>query len=806
MKSKYGVTAKLVWDGGNDVRIPEELGTPAPSQMLGTVAEKVSELSGRTCYDSLGRGRSSADYHVHILDVGHGSVYEHFNMTVCMEQKPELEVFLNRPGLWVVKDKKTGVLRVTFNPRNIIDWNSWSRAMESDDLIGTAGSVGDILAYHGSRAFPAIVPPRHTGAHAEYDSYSKVVPPHGDEEKWVSMFLMGSRGFSHELVRHGDRTGISQRCLAGETVVTFVNKSGHAYSGSIGFKTRTMKWLYDHMQDPRLRSICKKLKARVLDEKTGLFTSGKLLDVTSSGKKECFAVTLEDGKTLTCTKDHRIWTESGWKTLGEIANPVASDMGVVSWGRENALKVGVNGLRVIGNGFYLDREWMVSRVQEGLSDDKISSLCGASPSTVKRYRIKHGLKKRILGSFSESLVQNKEWLERQYCVLKLKQAEIAAIAKCSVAAVHNWCRKYGIQKAFREINLGNIPWNKGKTYSHKKPYSAEAIERYRKSKLGKKNPQWKGGRHNEARRAFHAWKRHNRDLIFKRDGWCCRMCDRHSSQVPVNSRHMKKRAIEIHHILPLWNRPDLACDPWNMATVCWECQCKKLNGREMKSAEFLQRAIQSPVKYKPSDRKLAHGIRQVKVHYKKIVSIKSAGWIDTYDLVLDGPNHGFVGNGLVVHNSTRYVSEDESPWINHPLIQEYLADGELPTALKGALNSKIGETIQLAKQIYSEVNESLYKWLLARGVDKGTARKQARGAARGYLGNALATELIFSASVGQWKRMLRLRCSAPADAEIRAVFVEVLHELKASRYADSFKNFDLVPSSDGMGSCAIEKV
>jgi hypothetical protein len=242
-----------------------------------------------------------------------------------------------------------------------------------------------------------------------------------------------------------------------------------------------------------------------------------------------------------------------------------------------------------------------------------------------------------------------------------------------------------------------------------------------------------------------------------------------------------------------------------MATVCWQCQAQKLNGHEMDYAQKLLTSIQSPVPYVLSERKRPHGVRKVQVHYKAIKAIRYAGVIDTYDLVLEGPNHGFVGNGVVVHNSTRFVNEDESEWINHPLVQEYLIAEDVAAHQKKTLANQVENTINIAKKTYSDVNEALYAWLLKKGVDKGTARKQARGAARGYLGNALSTEIIFSASVAQWKRMMRMRCCGPADAEIRAVFVEALLEFRNSRYADSFQQFELVPSSDGMGSCAVEK-
>lgn len=367
-KSKYGMVARLVWDGGDEVRIPEELGAPAPNQMQGTPGERLSEVSGRTCYDSLGKGRSSEDYHKHILEVKHGSVYEHFNMTVRIDlPDPKLEALLNRPGIWTRLD--SGDISVTFNPRSILDWDYWSRESEVDDLVGSNWSTGDILAHHMERACPNIVIPRMRPGTipAAYDDRSEVVPPKTHEQKWISLFMMGSRGFSHEQVRHKFRTGVSQR-------------------------------------------------------------------------------------------------------------------------------------------------------------------------------------------------------------------------------------------------------------------------------------------------------------------------------------------------------------------------------------------------------------------------------------------------------STRFVNESESPWFDHPLVQEFFLQADVSTATKGRLNSMIGDTVHQSRQTYTEVNDELYKWLLSRGVDKVTARKQARGAARGYLGNALSTELIFSASVAQWKRMLRMRCSAPADGEIRAEFVEVLTELRKSRYADEFEAFELVPAGDGLGSCSVERV
>lgn len=368
MVNKYGLIAKLVWDGGDSLRIPEEMGTPAPNQMKGSVYEQLCEIAGRICYDSLGKGRSSEDFHKHILEVGHLSVDEHPHATIEVHTGFQLHVFLNRPDFWV--ELAPGATRVTMNPRGIYEWNSWSRIIcpDAPDLVGSYGSVGDQLSFQAEKLFPQIVTPKNRPAEVvmQYEKWTKVVPPRTDEEKWVTMFVGGSRGFSHELVRHGNFTGISQR-------------------------------------------------------------------------------------------------------------------------------------------------------------------------------------------------------------------------------------------------------------------------------------------------------------------------------------------------------------------------------------------------------------------------------------------------------STRFVDEDGSPWVDHPLVQEYMAAADAPAETKKDLGVRIEGVKGLAREAYSRVSKELQTWLLSRGVEKLTARKQARGAARGYLGNALWTELIFSASVGQWKRMMRMRCCDPADAEIRSVFVDALRELKASRYGKDFENFELVQASDKLGQAAVER-
>lgn len=182
-------------------------------------------------------------------------------------------------------------------------------------------------------------------------------------------------------------------------------------------------------------------------------------------------------------------------------------------------------------------------------------------------------------------------------------------------------------------------------------------------------------------------------------------------------------------------------------------------------------------------------------------------WITLFLCGSRGFSHELVRHGdftAISQRSTRFVDESESPWVTHPLEDAFIRDDELPEASRLEVDSVGAETLLAARRAYIKQVAHLETWLLSRGLDKTSARKQARGAARGYLGNALHTELIFSASVEQWKRMLRQRASVFADAEIREVFCKALPELKRSRYGQAFENWELADSPDGIGQIAVE--
>jgi thymidylate synthase (FAD) len=164
-----------------------------------------------------------------------------------------------------------------------------------------------------------------------------------DEEKCgeiiVRQLLQGNRGhygplehpqivlncgwFPHSTMQQvrTHRVGVSfdVQCLAGDTEVTFVDASGASY-------TRPIADLYaDWMSDRQFL----RHQLRVLNEKTGIFETSHIKRVMSSGVQPVYRLTLEDGRTLDCTRNHRLLTTEGWQTMGDAVGLHATSEGHV---------------------------------------------------------------------------------------------------------------------------------------------------------------------------------------------------------------------------------------------------------------------------------------------------------------------------------------------------------------------------------------------------------------------------------------------------------------------------------------------
>ncbi len=161
----------------------------------------------------------------------------------------------------------------------------------------------------------------------------------------------------------------------------------------------------------------------------------------------------------------------------------------------------------------------------------------------------------------------------------------------------------------------------------------------------------------------------------------------------------------------------------------------------------------------------------------------------------------------ISQRSTRYVDENGSDWVLHPMIEAYLKDATIAesgvAAAGGLTDAALMEealhvTMEMAKNTYGSLVDKLQAWALKKGIEKFAARKQARGAARGLLGNALLTEMVWSCNVRTLRgAILKQRGNGAADAEIRAL-AGLLYEAALPHWGAYLNDFKRRPAADGL--------
>ncbi|MGH2515415.1 MAG: FAD-dependent thymidylate synthase [Ktedonobacterales bacterium] len=369
--------------------------------------------------------------------------------------------------------------------------------------------------------------------------------------------------------------------------------------------------------------------------------------------------------------------------------------------------------------------------------------------------------------------KDKEWLREQYMSKNLDQKTIANLAGVSPHTIRAWIRRYGLQKPVGSWTKGVTPWNKGKRYKPGWRHTEEAKQLFRQQKLGANNPQWRGGITPTAIQIRKGLK-NLRPHVFARDTNRCRLCGN------------KSKHLTVHHVLPVWARPDLTLDINNMVTLCRPCHLK-VNTREHLYVEYFGRSLpELGSRPKP----LAQTVRQVTKHPVRIKAITYAGEQMTYDIEMEGPHHNFVANGIVTHNSQlsqRYVDESTADFVE-------------PAVIAGdpALHATWLRAVESAHAAYMELVAGLAAKVEREHPDlKRTARlKMAREAARSVLPNATETKLLFSANARALRWIITLRGSDGAEPEIRRLAVKLARVMR-DEAPNLFGDIEIVRLPDG---------
>jgi len=152
--------------------------------------------------------------------------------------------------------------------------------------------------------------------------------------------------------------------------------------------------------------------------------------------------------------------------------------------------------------------------------------------------------------------------------------------------------------------------------------------------------------------------------------------------------------------------------------------------------------------------------------------------------------------------SGRYVDDLRSPIVRHPCKDAFLADTDpVYETIQEGLMIQEARTHREARISYESWRDIITTWLWNKGFTGRDAAKLARAAARGDLPTSTWTNMVFSASVDQWRWMLlALRGTRYADPPIRELACKILGILQESRYKEHFRDMVLLPSPDGIGT------
>jgi thymidylate synthase (FAD) len=215
----------------------------------------------------------------------------------------------------------------------------------------------------------------------------------------------------------------------------------------------------DGTRDGRWR--IRRMRVRVLDERTNEFTHGHICDVIDKGVQPVYRLTLEDGKQLTLTENHRVLTSTGWRTMGDA-------VGLEGCGESARMTVECH---LMANGLpaYQDPVWLRARRDEGCS-----------------------------------------------------VREIADAAGCSYHTVRKWLRRHDLSFAAGERR--HAPWNKGVTgYRTSLRHSSEHLAAIRAARSGAKSNFWRGGSSSD-RSTVAAWTTLQAPKVHSQFDFTCQGC------------------------------------------------------------------------------------------------------------------------------------------------------------------------------------------------------------------------------------------------------------------------------------------
>lgn len=160
-------------------------------------------------------------------------------------------------------------------------------------------------------------------------------------------------------------------------------------------------------------------------------------------------------------------------------------------------------------------------------------------------------------------------------------------------------------------------------------------------------------------------------------------------------------------------------------------------------------------------------------------------------------NEGYLSNilsqqhySVLEHASATFRIRDISRSLTHELIrhrqlsysqlsQRFVDESESSYVIPPAFLSSKYNTSKYSLEEAHDYSLMNYRNAVEDLIDDGYTRKEARQAARAFLLNAHETDILVTGNMRAWREVIGKRNHPAADAEIRALAEELLHQLKS---------------------------
>lgn len=343
--------------------------------------------------------------------------------------------------------------------------------------------------------------------------------------------------------------------------------------------------------------------------------------------------------------------------------------------------------------------------------------------------------------------RNRTWMAEQRGQGKSVQ-EIADLAECTYHTIRKWLKIHSLHFLPEETRFkpGQRPWNAGNRYKFgPKPFSPQLLAKVRKARSGVASNFWKGGVTSE-RKNIERWTTEQGSKVHAKFDYTCQKCGKRGGR------------LHSHHVIPVWYDAEKARDFDNLVSLCYECHSRlHAENQELKFAEAFLGSNVITIDHSRQPRKAAP--RRVIPHLVDVVNVKYIGKLPTYDIEVE-THHNFVANGIVVHNSGRYVElQDEfyvpESWRAQSASNKQGSAGTLERQAEAADAYRQG--LEAAYAAYQRLREL------------GAAKEQARV----VLPQSIYTQWIWTGSLQAFLHVVDLRTKPDAQWETQQYGIAV---------------------------------